>query len=132
MPQPIPDAYRDLLDRPAIAHLATLMKDGSPQVTPVWCDRVGDHVRLNSARGRLKDRNMRRDPRVALSLCDPDSPYRYLEIRGRVIEITGDGADAHIDALAKKYLGLDTYPNRRAGEVRVMYVVEAERFSKMG
>ena len=128
----IPDSHRDLLEGKALAHLATLMPDGRPQVTPVWCDFDGTHVRINSARGRQKDRNMRRDPRVTLSLCDPDNPYRYLEIRGTVTEMTEEGGDAHIDALANKYLGVDEYPNRQAGEVRVIYRIAPERFTKMG
>jgi PPOX class probable F420-dependent enzyme len=108
------------------------MPDGRPQSTPVWCDFDGTHVRINSAKGRRKDRNMRRDPRVSLSLCDPDNPFRYLEIRGEVVEITEDGADEHIDQLAHKYLGVDTYPNRRAGEVRVIYKIAPLGFTKMG
>jgi PPOX class probable F420-dependent enzyme len=128
----IPDAYRDLLDKPAIAHLATLMPDGTPQVTPVWCDFDGRHVRVNSAKGRRKDLNMRGDARVSLSLCDPDNAYRYLEIRGRVVDITEAGADAHIDALAAKYLGVDSYPNRREGEVRVIYRIAPAHFTHMG
>ena len=128
----IPETYRDLLEGKALAHLATLMPDGRPQVTPVWCDLDGGHVRVNSARGRQKDRNMRRDPRVALSLCDPENPYRCLEIRGAVEEMTEEGGDAHIDALAKKYLGVDEYPYRREGEVRVIYRIAPERFTMMG
>lgn len=132
MTQPIPESHRDILDKKALAHLATLMPDGRPQSTPVWCDFDGTHVRVNSAKGRRKDRNMRRDPRVALSLCDPDNPFRYLEIRGEVVEITEAGADEHIDQLAHKYLGVDTYPNRRVGEVRVIYKIAPLGFTKMG
>jgi len=132
MTQPIPESHRDLLDKKALAHLATLMPDGRPQLTPVWCDFDGTYVRINSAKGRRKDRNMRRDPRVSLSLCDPDNPYRYLEIRGEIVEITEDGADEHIDQLAQKYLGVDKYPNRQAGEVRVMYKIAPHLFTKMG
>lgn len=128
----IPDKFLDLFNKKAFAQLATLMPDGSPQVTPVWCDYDGEHVVINSAKGRTKDRNMRRDPRVSVNLQDPDNPYRHLSIRGRVTEITEDGADAHIDKLAKKYLGLDSYPNRRAGEVRVIYKIEPEGSHTMG
>lgn len=128
----IPETHRDILGKKALAHLGTLMPDGSPQVTPVWCDFDGAYVRINSAKGRRKDRNMRRDPRVSLSLCDPDNPYRYLEIRGEIVEITEDGADEHIDQLARKYLGVDQYPNRKAGEVRVIYKIAPMRFTKMG
>ena len=105
MSNAIPEKYLDLFQKRAFASLGTLMPDGRPQVTPVWCDFDGQHVIFNSARGRQKDRNVRRDPRVALAIIDPDNPYRYLEIRGTVVEITEDGADHHIDKMAKKYLG---------------------------
>ncbi len=107
--------YMDLFEKKAFAQLATLMPGGSPQVSPVWVDYVDDHILVNSARGRVKDRNMTRDPRVALSILDPDNAYRKLLVRGRVVEITTEGADAHIDKMAKKYLGVESYPNRRAG-----------------
>src|SRR6202165_2222756 len=103
----IPDKYRDLFSKRAFASLATLMPDGRPQVTPVWTDLEGDYVLFNSAKGRQKDKNVRRDPRVAMAIIDPDNPYRYLEIRGRVVEIEGGGDDARVDKLAKKYLGVD-------------------------
>ena len=128
----IPDQYRDLFEKRAFAHLATLMPDGSPQVTPVWCDYDGTYVVVNSAKGRVKDRNMRRDDRVALAIVDPENPYRHLAVRGKVDEITENGADAHIDRLAKKYLGKDKYPRRRADEVRVIYKIRPERVSTMG
>jgi PPOX class probable F420-dependent enzyme len=128
----IPAGFRDLLTKSTFAFLATLMPDGSPQVTPVWFDLEGEFLRVNSARGRLKDKNMRRDPRVALSMIDPDNPYRHLSIRGKVVEITEKGADAHIDALAKKYLGLDTYPYRQPDEVRVIYRIQPLRAATMG
>ena len=126
------EKYVDLFQKKAFANLATLMPDGSPQVTPVWCDFDGRHVLVNSAQGRRKDRNMRHDPRVSLSIVDPDNPYRYVEVRGRVVEVTTDGADAHIDKMAKKYLGVDKYPHRQPGEVRVVYKIRPERFSSMG
>ena len=132
MPAEIPASHRDLLTKKTFAHLATMMKDGSPQVTPVWFDVDGPYVRVNSAVGRLKDKNMRRDPRVALSILDPDNPYRYLEIRGRVVDITEAGGAAHIDSLAKKYMGLDTYPMHQPGIARVIYKIEPLRFSTMG
>jgi PPOX class probable F420-dependent enzyme len=126
--------FGDLLshDRKALANLGTVMPDGSPQVTPVWFDYDGKVIRVNSAKGRVKDRNMRRNPRVALSIVDPENPYRYVELRGRVVEITEAGADDHIDRLAKKYLGKDRYPFRRQGEVRVTYKIVPERASSMG
>lgn len=128
----IPEKYRDLFSKRAFASLGTLMPDGRPQVTPVWVDFDGQNVIFNSAKGRQKDRNVRRDPRVALAIVDPDNPYRYLEIRGRVAEITEEGADAHIDKMAKKYLGVDKYPYRQAGEVRVMYKIVPEHTTMMG
>ncbi len=128
----IPEKFLDLFKKRAFANLATLMPNGHPQVTPVWCDYDGQHVIVNSARGRQKDRNMRRDQRVSLSIMDPENPYRYLEIRGTVAEITEEGAAAHIDKMAKKYLGLDKYPNSQPGEVRVVYKIKPERTSQMG
>jgi len=132
MAEAVPEKYRDLFDKKAFASLATVMPDGRPQVTPVWCDYDGTHVIVNTAKGRMKDRNMRRDPRVSLAIIDPDNPYRYLEARGRVVEITEDGADQHIDKMAKKYLGQDKYPFRQPGEVRVLYKIEPDKFSSMG
>ncbi len=132
MPTPVPESYKDLFEKQAFANLATLMPDGSPQVTPVWCDFDGKNVIVNSAKGRQKDKNLRRDARVALAISDPANPYRYLEVRGKVVDITENGADAHIDKMAKKYLGKDKYPFSRPGEVRVMYKIEPEHFSKMG
>ena len=133
MSQAIPEKYRDLFSKRAFANLATLMPDGSPQVTPVWCDLENDDlVVINSAKGRQKDRNLRRDPRVALAIIDPENPYRYLEIRGKVVEITEQGAAAHIDKMAKKYLGVDKYPYGQPGEVRVMYKIKPEHATMMG
>ncbi len=132
MPTEIPEAFQDLLEKKIFASLATLMPDGRPQVTPVWFDYDGKHVIINSAKGRVKDRNMRRDPRVALSLVDPENPYRHLQMQGRVAEITENGADQSIDKLTKKYLGQDKYPFRKPGEVRVMYKIEPERVATLG
>jgi len=129
MSQAIPDKYADLFEKQAFGNLGTLMQDGSPQVTPVWVDYDGKFVRFNSAKGRVKDKNVRRDPRVSISLQDPANPYRYLEIRGRVVEITEKGADDHINKLAKKYLGKDVYPYRKPGEVRVTYKIDPEKVS---
>ncbi len=128
----IPEKYLDLIQKPAFANLATIMKDGSPHVTPVWFDYDGIHIRINSARGRVKDRNMRNNPKVALCILDPQNPYRYLEIRGRVVEITEEGADQHIDRLAGKYLNTDKYPNRSATEIRILYKIAAEHISALG
>ena len=128
----IPDQYKDLLEKKAFAHLGTIMKDGSPQVTPVWFDHDGTHIRVNSAKGRWKDKNMRNRPQVALSILDPDNPYRYMQIRGKVVDVTENGADAHIDSLAKKYLDQDKYPFRQPGEQRVIYKVSVDRVNTMG
>ena len=128
----IPAQFEDLFKKRAFANLATLMPDGRPQVTPVWCDYDGEYVMVNSAKGRQKDRNMRRDNRVSLAIMDPDNSYRYLEIRGKVEEITEEGAFEHINKMAKKYLGLDKYPNMQPGEVRVLYKIRPERTTSMG
>jgi PPOX class probable F420-dependent enzyme len=126
------EKYADLLKKKAFANLSTLMKDGSPQVTPVWFDYDGSHIRVNSALGRVKDKNIRRDPRVSMAIQDPDNPYHYLEIRGKVVDITQQGADEHIDSLAQKYLGQAKYPYRQPGEVRVLYKIEPQKLSSMG
>jgi PPOX class probable F420-dependent enzyme len=128
----IPEEYKDLLQKKAFANLATLMADGRPQVTPVWFDFDGSNIRINSAKGRVKDKNMRRNKRVALSITDPDNSYRHLDVQGEVVEITEQGADAHINALAKKYLGKDQYPYRQPGEVRVTYKIRPDRITHMG
>jgi PPOX class probable F420-dependent enzyme len=128
----IPQSYRDLFDKKAFAHIATVGRDGTPQVTPVWIDYDGTHIRFNTARGRVKTRNLERNPTVAMSVQDPDNPYRYVQVRGRVVEMTESGADAHIDALAKKYLGQDRYPHRRPDEVRVTVKVAPEKIQSMG
>ena len=128
----IPEKYRDLFQKRAFASLGTLMPDGRPQVTPVWVDLEGDLVIFNSAKGRQKDRNVRRDPRVSLAIVDPENPYRYLEIRGSVVEITEDGADDNIDKLAKKYLGVDKYPYAQPSETRVIYKIKPEHTTVMG
>jgi PPOX class probable F420-dependent enzyme len=128
----IPPQYLDILDKKAFAHLCTVMADGAPQASPVWVDHRDGRIVVNSAKGRIKDENMRRDPRVAVSITDPDNPYRCLMIRGRVAEITEDGADEHIDRMAKKYMGRDTYPNRKPGEVRVLYFIDPETVGTMG
>jgi PPOX class probable F420-dependent enzyme len=128
----LPASFMDILtQKKAFANLATVMPDGTPQVTPVWFDLTGNHVRVNTARGRIKDRNMQKNAAVALAITDPDNPYRHLAIRGRIANITEEGADAHIDSLAKKYLGQDTYPWRR-GETRVIYEIEPTSVSTMG
>jgi len=128
----IPENYLDLFDKKAFASLATLMPDGTPQVTPVWGDFDGNHILVNSAKGRRKDINMHDRPKVAISIMDPDNPYRYLEVRGTVDEITEQGAAAHIDKMAKKYLGKEKYPFSKPGEVRLLYKIKPEHSSTMG
>jgi PPOX class probable F420-dependent enzyme len=132
MTAPIPASHADILDKKAFAHLTTLMKDGSPQTSPVWVDHENGPVLINTATGRVKDKNVRRDPRVAVSVADPDNPYRALMIRGKVVKITEEGADAHIDAMAKKYIGQDQYPWRQPGEERVLLYIEPESVAAMG
>jgi PPOX class probable F420-dependent enzyme len=127
----IPDAFKDILQKKAFVHLATRMADGSPQASPVWVDTEGDYILINSAKGRLKDRNIRADPRVALSVTDPDNPYRALMLRGKVVKITEEGAEDHIDKMAQKYFGKDRYPYRVEGEVRVIYYIEPTKVATM-
>lgn len=124
----IPDEYLDLIkdETKAFGALATLMKNGAPQLTPVWFDTDGSYILINSAIGRVKDRNMRRDPRVAFVITDPKNSYRYIQIRGRVVEITTEGARDHIDRLAKKYTGSDHYTSFTPDEVRVTYKILPE------
>ena len=128
----IPESFRDIFAKKAFAHVATVGRDGTPQVTPVWVDYDGTHVRFNTARGRVKDKNLQRSPKIALSVQDPDNPYRYVQVRGRVVEMTEKDADAHIDALSKKYTGRDKYANRRPGEVRVIVKILPEKVQSMG
>ncbi len=129
----VPAPFLDLLqDKKAFANLATVMADGTPQVTPVWFDYEGGVVRVNSAKGRVKSRNMTEGAPVALSILDPDNPYRYIQIRGRVTRVAEEGAAAHIDKLAKKYLDKDKYPFAQPGEVRVMFEIEPKSAQTMG
>ena len=129
----IPASHADLLTtKKAFAQLATLNPDGSPQVTPVWVDFDGTHVLINTAKGRVKAKNLAREPRVALSIADPDNAYRYLGIQGRVVEMTENGGDAHIDKMAKKYLGKDRYPYRTPGEVRLIVKISPDKVHTNG
>ena len=128
----IPDKYLDLLGtKKAFANIATVMKDGSPQVTPVWFDYTAGKIRVNTARGRVKSRTLKPGARVALAIMDPDNAYRFVQVRGRVTSETENGANAHIDSLAKKYLGQDKYPFHTPGDVRVMYEIEPTSASGM-
>ncbi len=128
----LPASHIDILHKVAFAHFATIMADGSPQVSPVWVDEQDGYILINSAEGRVKDKNVRRNPSVGVSITDPDNPYRMLSIRGRVVDVITEGADAHIDKMAKKYMGKDTYPFRQAAEVRVIYKIEPTSASTMG
>ena len=129
----IPAAYLDLLtQKAAIANIATVEPDGSPPVTPVWFDYTNGVVRVNTAKGRVKARNMSQGSKVALAIVDPDNAYRYVQVRGTVTKETTDGASAHIDSLAKKYLGKDVYPWHQPGEVRVMYEITPASVNAMG
>jgi len=126
------EGVRKLFEEANIGHLATVMPDGSPQVTPLWVDFDGEHILVNTAEGRQKPRNIRRDPRVAISVTREGSPFTYAQVRGRVVEVTREGAEEHIDRLAKKYLGRDKYPWRQPGEQRIILRIAPERVSSMG
>ena len=127
MADTLTEAAKRLLAQPYICNLATLMPDGSPQITPVWVDYDGQHILVNTAEGRQKPKNARHDPRVALDIVNPADPYDVLALRGRIVSLDHEGADAHIDKLAKKYLGKDSYPFRRQGEERVIFRIEPVR-----
>ena len=129
----IPSKFTDLFSdqTKAFASVATVLKDGSPQVTPVWFDTAGDRIRINTASGRVKSRTLQPGRKVALSIMDPANPYRYVQVRGSVTKVTKDGADAHIDKLAHKYMGRD-YPFRQAGEERILIEIEPESVQTMG
>jgi PPOX class probable F420-dependent enzyme len=122
----LPDALLDLLRRPSPCFLATLMPDGSPQVTQTWVDTDGTHVLVNTVEGHQKVRNVRRDPRVALDVADPDDVSDYIEVRGRVVEITTDGAAEHIDQLAQRYLGRPYPWFGGRDQVRLLLRIEAD------
>jgi PPOX class probable F420-dependent enzyme len=128
---PIPESHRDLFDKQAFAHLATLMPNGTPQVTPVWVMMDGDLIVVNSAKGRQKDRNIRARRRVALSIHDPENPYRYIAVRGPVVEITEEGARDVINRLSEKYTGDATYGGPPT-ETRVTYKIRPESITTMG
>ncbi|HZD57880.1 MAG TPA: PPOX class F420-dependent oxidoreductase [Anaerolineales bacterium] len=124
----IPQTHQDLLEdsKKAYAQLATIMDDGSPQLTMVWFNTDGEHLLVNSTKGRVKDHNMRRRRKVALLIHDPDDYYHYIQVRGHVAEITREGAREHIDELAGKYTGTAKYKGIKPGMVRVMYKIEPD------
>ena len=123
----IPDSHKVLFEKPILANLATILPNGLIQVNPVWCDYDGTYVRFNSPEGGQKGKNVKRNGLATVLLVDPENPFFWLEVRGRVVEITHEGADDHIDSLAKKYLGVDKYPFRREGQVRLTYKIQPER-----
>jgi PPOX class probable F420-dependent enzyme len=116
---------KELVNRPVLANVATVDEHDRPQLTPVWIDLEDGELVFNTAKGRAKDRNLARNPSVAVSVVDPDDPYNVVVVRGTV-EPTEEGADAHIDSLAKKYLGVEKYPMRQPGEVRIKYRVHPD------
>ena len=125
----IPEEALPLLEGRHLAHVATVMADGSPQVTPIWIDHEGNTIVFNTATGRIKPRNLERDPRVSLSVIDAENPYAPLTVRGRVVEMTTEGADEHIDALSSRYIDEDPYPFRQPGEERLIVRIEPEKVS---
>ncbi len=127
----IPNDFQDLFEKRTFAHLSTLLPDGSPHSTPVWIDYDAevDRVRINTERGRQKERNVRDDPRVAISMTDPENPYRMLMIRGEVDEITTEGAREHLDQLSKRYTGENEYPNPIQTE-RILLLIRPDHVSR--
>ncbi len=121
------EEIKRLFEGKNLAFVATLMKDGSPQVTPVWVDADENVILLNTAEGRTKQKNLSRDSRIAIAIVDQANPYEMLTIRGKVVEQTRSGADEHIDKLAKKYLGMDQYPFKMPGEQRILLKVRPEK-----
>lgn len=118
---------KSILSQPVFVNVALVQDDGTPHVTPVWVDLEGDNVVINTAQGRSKAKHLHQGSKVALSAIDPQNPYSAVALQGTVIEVTTDGADAHIDKLAKKYLGVDSYPNRQPGEVRVKMTIRPDK-----
>jgi PPOX class probable F420-dependent enzyme len=125
-----PEKYLDLFKPETRAHLflATIMADGSPQVTPVWFDNDGEHILVNTNEGRVKDRNMKVRPRVAMVIQDPADPFRYLQIRGEVVGYTREGADEHIDLLCRRYRGKPW--NYRPGQKRIIFKIRPDHFDE--
>ncbi len=123
---------RALFEGRNFGHLATIMSDGSPQVSVVWVDLEGDNILVNTAEGRIKPRNVRRDPRVAISIYDQDVPYKSAAIQGEVIEVRTEGALENIHKLARKYMGVDEYPNLKPGDQRLLFVIRADQVATMG
>lgn len=127
MAEQIPDKVLDLFEQPVLAHLATVMPDGTPQVTPVWVDFDGTHILVNTAKGRQKELNMRHREKVGLDMVANDNAWHWLSVRGHVSEITEEGADDHIDKMSKKYTGNDKYGFHQPGETRVICKIVPDR-----
>ena len=130
--QMIPEAYRDLLESTALAHVATLGPQGEPQSTPVWFGWDGTYVRISQTKRQQKYRNLHHDPRIALSIVDPTNLYRYLEIRGIVVRFEDDSTRVFVDSMAKKYLGVDHYPWHREGDEHMVIVIQPQHVTHMG
>lgn len=128
----IPETHAALLNSTALAHVATIGPDGEPQVNPVWFDWTGEELLFSQTTTRQKYKNVQRNARIALSIVDPENPYRYLEVRGTVVRIDDDPDKAFIDKMAQKYLGQEKYPWSRPGEQRVVIVVRPEHTTQMG
>ena len=128
----VPQTHEDLLTSSALAHIATIGPDGEPQVNPVWFDWNGEEILFSQTTTRQKTKNLARDPRIALSIVDPENPYRYLEVRGTVVRVEDDPDKAFIDKMAQKYLGQEKYPWSRPGENRIVIVVRPEHTTQMG
>jgi PPOX class probable F420-dependent enzyme len=128
----LPPPVRQLFEEPNFAHLAVVLPDGSPHASVVWVDVDGGRILVNTAEGRVKPEAVRRDPRVAVSIHDRNNPYRSATVRGRVVEVRHEGADGHIDKLAKKYMGVDRYPYHDPSSQRVVLVIEPEHVTSMG
>lgn len=130
--QKIPESHLDLFRKKSFGHFATVMPDGSPQVTPVWVDYDGEYVLVNTATGRQKTRNVERYARVAIDILDPDNPYRWLQVRGIVADMTTEGANDHIDSLSLRYKGQPKYQSHRPGEDRVIIKIAPEKVTARG
>jgi PPOX class probable F420-dependent enzyme len=132
MPQPISPGFRRLLGEPSYCQLATLMPDGSPHITQVWVETDGEHISINTIEGSQKEKNVRRDPRVAVNVVDPTNAWRIAMVRGQVVEVTTEGAVRQIDRLAKKYLDEETYPFHRPDRVRTTLKIAPEKINEIG
>lgn len=128
----VPRSHLDLLDKPGFAHLASLGPNGEPQSHPVWYDWMEGYLRISTTKDRQKYRNVTRDPRVSASILDPENPYRYVEVRGRVVGIEDDPEKKFIDYLAGKYLGEEEYPNKQPDAERVIITIDPEHAATMG